>query len=83
MTRIEELMIEHQIGVWLDPDWWDGSGVPRWLAGQNVHAQEGRYYSTLTGSDPSSIEGDNVQSGNTPSEAVLAVVRHISGKGRA
>jgi len=71
-------MTEHGISVWLDPDWWEGSGVPRWLAGQNMSAKEGQQYSTFTGAGPAWIEADNVCNGHTPSEAVNEVVRSIT-----
>lgn len=75
------LMAEHGISVWMDPDWWNGSGLPRWLAGKNIRAVEGTYYSTLTGSDPSSIEADHTCNGATPLEAVLAVIAKATGEG--
>lgn len=77
-TEMSALMVKYGISVWMDPDWWHGSGLPGWLAGQKIRAEEGRYYSTVTGSDPSSIEADNTQLGETPLDAVLAVVAAIS-----
>lgn len=69
-----ELMATHKISVWLDPDWWAGSQLPQWLAGQNLRSVEGQCWGTLTGCDPSSIEADNTALGNTPLEAVLGVI---------
>lgn len=76
-SAMSELMAAHEISVWLDPDWCYGSSTPRWLAGQHIHAEAGRYYSTLTGSDPASIEAKNTASGDTPEEALMNVVRKI------
>ena len=73
--RLNDLMVEHDISVWIDPNWMDGLELHRWLAGKNVRAVEGMYYSTLTGSDPATIEADHTASGDTPLEAVLAAIR--------
>ena len=77
-SAMSELMAAHGISVWLDPDWYASSHTPKWLAGQHIHAQAGRYYSTLTGSDPASIEAKNTASGHTPEEALMNVVRKIT-----
>lgn len=49
-----------------DPNWLGGRyGTPRYLASKDLHAEEGRYWSTLTGSDPAELAGDYTQSGGT------------------
>lgn len=73
-TDLNALMVEHEISVWMDPYWWADSGLPRWLAGKNIRAENGDFYSTLTGSDPASIEADHTASGDTPLMAVLASI---------
>lgn len=81
----EELMALHSISVWQDPDWAGGRyGTPRWLAGAEMRAEEGTYYSTLTGSGPASIEAKHIASGETPSAAVFACAATIAkAEGRA
>lgn len=76
---LNTLMVEHEVSVWMDPNWWADSGLPRWLAGKNIRAEDGCYYSTLTGSDPASIEADHTALGDTPLEAVLAVIAKAGG----
>lgn len=78
-SDLNALMVKHSISVWVDPNWWSNSGLPRWLAGKNIRAIEGEYYSTLTGSDPASIEADETCHGETPIAAVLAVIAKATG----
>lgn len=76
---LNALMVEHSISVWLDPDWWPSSGLPRWLAGKDIHAVEGEYYSTLTGRGSGSIEAEFTVAGNTPLAAVLGCIDKAAG----
>lgn len=77
MHDLNALMVKYSISVWLDPDWWAGGHLPRWLAGRNLIAENGQYYSERTGSDGATLEADDTARGNTPLEAVLAVVAAI------
>jgi hypothetical protein len=84
MTRIEELMIEHQISVWQDPHCQPAKhGTKRWLAGVDLTGVELSDGCETCGYGAEiGIEARDTASGDTPSEAVLGVVRHISGKGK-
>jgi hypothetical protein len=75
LDELNLLMDQHNICVWVDP-WWNPTlGRDKWLAGHNLHIETGFGGSDITGPDTPEMEASDVQSGATPLEAVLAVLK--------
>lgn len=72
MDKLDELMAQHNISVWADPNWRSDLGAARWLAGQNIRAESDGPACETCGYSEEYIVADNTHSGHTPSEAVMA-----------